>query len=81
MFGQVGEDARSFGNGSALRLSRLNHEWWLVSVGVSPRAILVYSGSKESLSAPQTGQTQSSGTFSQAVPGATSFSGSPCSGS
>ena len=40
-----------------------------------------HSFSKASLPRPQVGQTQSAGTFSQGVPGATPFSGSPTAGS
>jgi hypothetical protein len=39
------------------------------------------AGSNMSFSTPQSGQTQSSGRFSQAVPGSTPLSGSPSSGS
>jgi hypothetical protein len=41
----------------------------------------VYSGSNISFATPHIGQTQSSGTFSNAVPGATPESGSPAAGS
>ena len=40
-----------------------------------------HSFSNASLPRPQVGQTQSAGTFSQGVPGATPFSGSPTAGS
>ena len=41
----------------------------------------IYASSKALLSRPQTGQTKSSGTSSQAVPGAMPQSGSPTAGS
>ena len=47
------------------------------------RVVLTYSttSSNKSFDTPHTGHVQSSGTSSQAVPGATLFSGSPTAGS
>jgi len=51
--------------------------------GARPRCVADYSSysSKSALRAPQTGQNQSSGMSSKAVPGGTPPSGSPSSGS
>ena len=49
--------------------------------GHAPKTAGDYSGLKSDLETPQTGQTQSSGTSSQAVPGAIPLSGSPTAGS
>ena len=52
---------------------------FLLSLSVFPEKD--HSFSNASLPRPQVGQTQSAGTFSQGVPGATPFSGSPTAGS